>query len=111
MFKQTGYLRYIYRNELDKACFQYDIAHGDFKDLAKRTAADKVLNNKVFNIAKDRRYDGYQRGLPSMVYKFFDKKTGDSGVKTIARNEKLSDKVHKPIIMKFKKRKSILNIQ
>ena len=73
-FKQTGDSRYIYKNELDKACFQHDIAYGDFKDLAKRTAADKGLKNKAFNIAKDPRYDGYQRGLASMVYNFLTKR-------------------------------------
>ena len=72
-FKQTGDSRYIYKNELDKACFQYDMTYGDFKDLAKRTATDKVLKNKAFNIAKNPKYDEYQRGLTSMVYKFFDK--------------------------------------
>ena len=50
------------------------MAYGDFKDLTKRTTADKVLRDKTFNIAKDSKYDGYQRGLASMVYKFFDKK-------------------------------------
>ena len=59
-FKQTGYSRYIYTNELDKACFQHDIAHGDFKDLEKRTAADKFLRDKAFNIAEDPKYDVYQ---------------------------------------------------
>ena len=112
--KQTADSRYIYKNELDKACFQRDMAYGDFKDLAKRTAADKVLRDKAFNIAKDLRYDGYQRGLTSMVYKFFDKKTAGSGVttlankpaiKTIAQNEQLTDELHKPIIRKFRKRK------
>ena len=73
-FKQTGDSRYIYKNELDKAWFQHDMAYGDFKNLTKRTAADKVLRNKAFNIAKDTKYDGYQRRLASMVYKFFDKK-------------------------------------
>ena len=73
-FKETGDLRYICRNDLDKACFQHDMAYGDFKNLVKRTATDKVLRNKAFNIAKDANYDGYQRGLASMVYKFFDKK-------------------------------------
>ena len=48
-----------------------DMAYGDFKDIAKRTAADKVLRDKAFNIAKDPKYDGYQRGLASMVYNFF----------------------------------------
>ena len=50
------------------------MAHGDFKNLAKRTASDKVLRNKPFNIAKNPKSDEYQRGLASMVYKFFDKK-------------------------------------
>ena len=56
-FKETGDSRSIYRNELDKACFQYDMAYGDFKDLAKITAADKVLRDKAFNIAKDRKHN------------------------------------------------------
>ena len=73
-FKKTGDSRYIYKNELDKVCFQHDMAYGDSKDLAKRTASDKVLRNKAFNIASNTQYDGYQRGLASMVYKFFDKK-------------------------------------
>ena len=60
------------------------MAHGDFKDLTKRTAADKVLKNKAFNIAKDPKYDGYQRRLASMVYKFFDRKTTGSGVTKLA---------------------------
>ena len=50
-FKQTGDSRYIYKNELQKACFQHDMAYGDFKDFKRRTAADKVLRNKAFNIA------------------------------------------------------------
>ena len=58
-FKETGDSRYIYRNELDKACLQHDMAFEDFKDLAKRTAADEVLRDKAFNIAKDSNYDGY----------------------------------------------------
>ena len=72
--KGTGDLRYIYRNELDKACFQHDMAYGNFKDFAKRTASHKVLRDNAFNIAKNPKYDGNQRGLASMVYKFFDKK-------------------------------------
>ena len=74
MFKETGDTKYIYKNELDKTCFKHCMAYGDFKDLAKRTASDKVLIDKAFNIAKNPEYDGYQRGLASMVYKFFDKK-------------------------------------
>ena len=73
-FQEPGNTRYIYKNELDKACFQHDMTYGDFKDLAKRTASDKVLRDKAFNIAKNPKYDGYQRGLASMVYKCFDKK-------------------------------------
>ena len=73
-FKETGDTNYIYRNKLDKACFQHDMAYGDFKDLARRTAADKVLRDKAFNIAKDSKNDGYQKELVSMVYKFLDKK-------------------------------------
>ena len=72
--KETGDTKYIYRNELDKACFLHDMAYGDFKDLARRTAADKVLREKAFNIAINLKYDGYQRGITSMVYQFFDKK-------------------------------------
>ena len=64
---------YIYKNQLDKACFQHDMASENFKDFAKKTASDKVLREKAFNIAEDPKYDGYQRGLTSMVYKFFDK--------------------------------------
>ena len=51
-FKETGDTSYIYKNELDKACFQHDMAYGDFKDLARRTASDKVLRDKAFNLLK-----------------------------------------------------------
>ena len=74
-FKETGETSYIYKNELDKAYFQHDMAYEDFKDLTKRTAADKLLRDKAFKIASDQKYDGCQRGLASMVYKFFDKKS------------------------------------
>ena len=73
-FKETGDINYIYKNELDKACFAHDAAYSDSKDPTKRTIADKILKNKAFNIAKDPKYDGYQRGLASIVYNFFDKK-------------------------------------
>ena len=71
---QTGNTDFIYRNELDKACFQHDLAYGKSKDLAKRAQSDKVLRDKAFRIASGQKYAGYQRGLASMVYKFFDKK-------------------------------------
>ena len=79
-FKETEATSYIYKNELDKACFPHDMVYGDFKDFAKRTRADKVLRDKAFKIASDQKYDGYQRGLASMVYKFFDKKSEGSGI-------------------------------
>ena len=74
-FKGTGDTTYIYKNELGKACFQHDMAYGDFKDLKRRTYSHKVLRYKTFNIAKNPKYDEYQRGLASMVYKLFDKKS------------------------------------
>ena len=70
---QSGNTDFIYRNEFDKACFQHDMAYGKSRDLAKRTQSDKVLSYKVFKIASDPKYDDYQRGFVSMVYKFFDK--------------------------------------
>ena len=77
--KETWDTSYIYKNELDKACFQHDMAYGDFKDIARRTASDKVLREETFNIAKNPKYDGYQTGLTSMVYKFIDRKAKGSG--------------------------------
>ena len=73
-FKETGDTNYIYKNELDKACLAHDAAYSDSKNLIKTTVADKILKNRAFNIAKDPKYDGYQRGLASMVYKFCDSK-------------------------------------
>ena len=106
MFKETGDSRYIYRNELDKACFQHDMTYGDFKDLAQRTAADNILRDKAFDIAKDPKHDGYQRGLASVVYKCFDKRTAGSGIKSIPQNEQLPEELHNiSIIRKLKKRK------
>ena len=98
----------IFRNEVDKVCFQHDLAYGDFKDLAKRTASDKVLRDKLFNFAKNLKYDGYQRSLASTVYKFFDKKSVGSSVTTLAnkstfnneikQNVQLANQLHKLII-------------
>ena len=105
-FKRTGDTRYIYRNELDIACFQHDSAYADDKDLINRTEADKVLRDKAYDIASNPKYDGYQRGLASMVYKFFDKKSTGSGFKKLKNSSSiLSDELHKPIIRKFNKRK------
>ena len=82
------------------------MADGDFKDLKRRTASDKILRDKAFNISKNPKYDGFQRGLVSMVYNFFDKKSTGSGVNIPSEfNEQLAKELHKPIIRKFKKRK------
>ena len=138
-FKETGDTSYIYKNELEKACFQHDMAYGGFKDLARRTASDRILRDKAFNIAKNTKYDGYQRGLASMVYTFFDKKSASltdksvsgSGIvnsnnnnnnnsnnndnnnnnNKIKQNLQLSEELHKPIIRKFKKEKFILDLE
>ena len=109
-FKRTGDTRYIYRNELDKACFQHDFAYADHKDLINRTEADKVLRDKAYDIASNPEYDGCQRGLVSMVYKFFDKKSTGSGFKKLRNTTKssssmLANELHKPITKKFNKRK------
>ena len=119
-FKRAGDTRYIYRNELDKACFQHDSAYADHKDLINRTEADKVLRDKAYDIASNPEYDGYQRGLASMVYKFFDK-TSTAGSTAepsslkrsslertgsgIASSSMLADELHKLVIKKFNKRK------
>ena len=129
-FKETGDTSYIYENELDKACFQHGMAYGDFKDLARRTASNKILRDKAFNIAKNSKYDGYERGMASMVYKFFDKTFSGSGCHSLnsstsyrpsssaslidnnntKQNLQVADKLHKPIIRKLKKIKSVFFI-
>ena len=103
-FMQTGNTDFIYKNQLEKACFQHDMAYGKSKDLAKRTQPDKVLRDKAFKIASDPKYDGYQRGLPSMIYKFLNKKSSESGVDA-EPNYHLANELHKQIIKKYKKRK------
>ena len=111
-FKETGDSRYVYQNELDKACFQHDMAYGDFKDLTRRTASDKILRDKAFTTPKNSEYGGYQRNLASMVYKFFDKKVSatrankfaGSGIKyENISNKELDEELYKPIIRKFNK--------
>ena len=87
--------------------------YADYKDLTNRTQADKVLKDKAFKIASDPKHDGYQRGLASMVYKFFDKESSGSGANKTSRanemsevnNAKLADELHKPVIKKFGKSK------
>ena len=105
-FNKTGDSLYIYQNELDNGCFQHEMAYEDFKDSTRRTAFDKILHDKTFNIAKNPKYDECQRGLASIVYKFFDKKSSSSGIKNeIISNKELADKLHKPIMINFMKRK------
>ena len=80
IFMQTGNTNLIYKNDIDKACFQHDMAYGKSKDLAKRTQSDKGLRDKAFEIASNPKYYGYQRRLASMVYKLFDKKSSGGSI-------------------------------
>ena len=113
-FKETGDSRYIYQNELDKVCFQHDMVYADFTDLTRITASDKILRDKAFIIARNPQHDGYQHGLVSMVYKFFDKKSALFADKSASggaikneniSNEELAEELPKTIIRNFKKRK------
>ena len=97
-FMQTRNTDFIYKNQLDEACFQHDMAYDKSKDL-------KNSKDKAFKIASDPKYDDYQRGLATMVYNFFDKKCGSAIVNE--PNYQLANELHKPIIRTFKKR--ILN--
>ena len=90
------------------------MAHGDFKDLTRRTASEKILYDKAFNIAKHPRSHEYQRGLVSMVYKFFDKRYSATRAKKCAggaaesenmAKQELAEELHKPVIRKFEKQK------
>ena len=103
-FMETGdtFTECVYRNKLDKACFQHDMAYGDFKDLKRRTQSDKVLKDKAFQIVSNPKYNGYERSLTSMVYKLFDKKSKGASIKSMP-NQQLANELHKPIISKFKK--------
>ena len=105
-FKKAGDSRHIFQNELDKICFQHVLAYRDFKDLPRRTTADKILRDKEFIIAEHPRHDGYHRGLGSTVYTFSDKKTeGDVVKNEILENQALAEELHEPIVRKFEKRK------
>ena len=109
-FKETGDTNNIYKNELDKTCFQHDMAYGDFKDLARRTASDNVLKYKAFNIAKNPKYDGYRKGFASAVYNFFDKKTAGKGVNNESSLD-LAEELHKTIIKNFKKERFVQDLK
>ena len=110
-FREAGDTSYIYKKELDKACLQHDMAYGGFKDVKRRTASHKIIRDKAFYIAKNPKYDGYQRGIASMVYKFFDKKSSGRSrplpsAPLIVNNDtkqnlQLAKELHKPIIKKF----------
>ena len=97
-FQETGDSQYIYKNELDKASFQHDLACGDFKDLTKRSASD----DKTFNIAKNPKFHGYQWRLLQWSINFFDKTSG-SDIKS--SEQELAEELHKPIISSFNQRK------
>ena len=109
-FKRTGDTRLLYRNELDKACFKHDAAYAKYKDVENRLISDQKLRNSAYDIASNPEYDGYQRGLASMVYKFFDSKVAPLDKKTMSgkgtkNNKILAEELHKPAIKKFNKSK------
>ena len=108
MFMKDGRLSHILKNRLDAACFQHDSAYAKYKDRLNRKQSDIVLRNKALTIATDPRVNGYQRGLASMVYKFFNKRTKGSGInlQTISLNNGvLAEELHMPIIKNFERRK------
>ena len=109
-FMQTGKTDFIYKTELDKTCFQHDMAYGKSKDLIKTTQSDKVLKDKAFKIASNLKYDGYQRESASIVYKFFNKKSKGSGIFANEPKYQLPNELHKPFIRKLKKNKSLFII-
>ena len=77
----------MYKNELGKACFAHDAAYSDSKDLPRRTISSKIVKDSAYEFPRSCNYDGYQRALASMVYKFFDKRTELE----ISMNEQLSE--------------------
>ena len=93
---QTRNNNHIYRNDLVKACFKQDMAYGKYKDLTERTQSDKVLRDKAFEIASNRKYDRYQGGLAQMVFTFFDKKSKGTDIKSMP-NQKFANELYKPI--------------
>ena len=108
MFMNNGRLSHILKNRLDAACFQHDSAYAKYKDRTNRRQSDIVLKNKALKIAIDPRVNGYQRGLASMVYKFFNERTKGSGINSkgnLLVNSQLAEELHKPTIKNFKRRK------
>ena len=105
---KNGRLSHILKNTFDAACFQHDSAYAKYKDRANGKQSDIVLKNKAVKIATDPRVTGYQRGLASMVYKFFNERTKGSGInnkENLHVNPQLAEELHKPIIKNFKRRK------
>ena len=116
-------IRVYYINELDKGCFKHDAAYAKYKEnrlcVENRLISDQKLRNSAYDIASNPKYDGYQRGLASMVYKFFDSKVAPLDKKTMSgkgnakhsslermiNNRILAEELHKPVIKKFNKRK------
>ena len=97
---QTGDRNYTYKNDLDKACFQHDMAYGKCKDLERRAQSDIALKDKAFAIADNKKM--MSKRISLMVYKFFDKKSNGTGIKNeIKQNQQLANELHKPIIQKF----------
>ena len=86
-FRETGNLKNFYKNKLDKACFAHDATYSESKDLAKRTISDKILKDRAHETARNCSYDEYQKALESIVYKFFNKKTGSE----VSLNEQLAE--------------------
>ena len=104
-FMRDGILSHIYKNELDKACFQHDMAYNRFKDLKGRTQSDIVLKTKAYKIATNPKYDGFQRALASMVWKFFNERSKKILSRSGINNEQLAKELHKPSIKKYKRGK------
>ena len=100
-FMNDGKLSHILKNKLDVACFQHDSAYAKYKDRLNRKKSYVVLKNKALEIAVNPKINGYQRGLASMVYKFFDNRAKGYGL----NNEIFAEELHKPIIKNFKRRK------
>ena len=104
-----GKLSHIWKDHLDKDCYVHDAMYNKYKDLERTKQSEVVLKNKALKIASNPKYNGYERGLASMVYKFFDKKSKGPGSKenqgTFLQNSQLANELHKPIIRKLKKRK------
>ena len=97
-FRETSNLKHLNQNELDKASFAQSEVYSDSKDLAKRTISDKILEDRPYKIARNLKY-GYARALPSIVYKFFEKKKGVG----VSVNEQLAEELNKPVIDKLKR--------